>query len=154
MGVAIEPSVSLPLGQPETAGSKIKKFLDSQDGYRYEAGEILPSIFRDLEKIILDIRAKNKDIPVYYIVTHSQKNPFLGGALHLRTWWRYTRPEPGFNLDCYKVTNPGDHMTLEWVVPSEAVCLAIQANPSAYDPVLAKNVVEFLAAQAAVQSAV
>ena len=128
----------------ETAGVKIQRFLSSQDGYRAEAADVLVPVFRDLEKIINKIREEQKANPRYYIVTHSQKNPMLGGALHIRTFWRQTEPKKAFNLDCYRVTNPGDQFELVWCIPSEAVCRAVAANPSVYDPRLARWCVEFL----------
>lgn len=143
MGVAIELPEIPSVVPRETAGAKIQKFLASRTGEQYEAGEILIPIFKDLEKVILKIRDENKSIPEYYIVTHSQKNPMLGGALHIRTFWRKTRPTPGYNFDCYKVTNPGDHFQFCWTIPSEAICRAILAAPQNYDPQLARCVVEF-----------
>jgi hypothetical protein len=144
MTVAI-PNDSTPKpSQRKTAGTQVKEFLDKQDGYRYEAGEVLECMFKDLEKIILDIRKQNEKIAEYYIVTQTDKIPWLGNAMHLRTWWRKTRPTPQAKQDCYKVTNPGDQMVAQWSIPFPQNCAAICANPSAYDPQLAKWVIDFI----------
>jgi hypothetical protein len=128
----------------QTAGEKIKAFYDKVDGYRYEAGEILECLFKDLEKIILNIRQQNILVPEYYIVTQSDYVPWMGNALHLRTWWRKTRPTPQAKQDCYKVTNPGDLMEVQWSIPFPQNCASICANPKAYDPQLAQWVISFV----------
>jgi hypothetical protein len=145
MTVAIDDSSNETKPQcKETAGAKVKKFLDKQDGYLYEAGEVLEGVFKDLEKTILDIRKQNILLPEYYIVTQTDKIPWLGDALHLRTWWRKTRPTPQAKQDCYKVTNPGDIMVAQWSIPFPQNCQAICANPKAYDPQLARWVIDFI----------
>jgi hypothetical protein len=128
----------------ETAGAQVKKFLEKQDGYQYEAGEVLECLFKDLERHILNIRNQNREIPEYYIVTQTDRVPWLGNAMHLRTWWRKSRPKPQVKQDCYKVTNPGDNMVAQWSIPFRENCEAIIANPRNYDPQLAKWVTDFI----------
>lgn len=128
----------------KTAGAQVKEFMEKQDGHQFEAGEVLECMFKDLEKHIINIRKQNHDIPEYYIITQTDRVPWMGNAMHLRTWWRKSRPLPLVKQDCYKVTNPGDKMEAQWSIPFRENCEAICANPTKYDPQLARWVMDFI----------
>lgn len=144
MTVAVEGESKVPEPKKETAGKQVQDFLAKQDGYQYEAGEVLECMFKDLEKIMTDILKKNQDVPEYYIVTQTDRIPWMGNAMHLRTWWRKSRPVPQAKQDVYKVTNPGSKLECQWSIPFPANCKAICANPKNYDPQLSKWVIDFI----------
>jgi hypothetical protein len=127
-----------------TVGSKSLELMQKNDSY--EAGEIMQEALKKYTDNIIECidRHKNKyEESEFYICVQTKRERLLQNVVRNFFYARRTRPEPGYDMACYKYTKKDEKLEFLWAIPDDQTVDELTSIPIYMVPDEQKELYEY-----------